>query len=89
MAVYGYARVSTDGFLPESDSIPSGRDGSLIPFQLPFSPMFFFARRFTPEERLSCRYRLRPAFKPNRLHPALRAIQASALRRSSFSADED
>jgi len=28
-------------------------------------------------------------FKPNRLHPALRAIQASALRRSSFSADED
>jgi len=28
-------------------------------------------------------------FKPNRLHPALRAIQASALRRSSSSADED
>jgi hypothetical protein len=27
--------------------------------------------------------------KPNRLHPVLQAIQASALRRSSFSANED
>jgi len=28
-------------------------------------------------------------FKSSRLHPVLRAIQISALRRSSFSADED
>jgi hypothetical protein len=28
-------------------------------------------------------------FKPNQLHSVLRAIQASALGRSSFSADED
>jgi hypothetical protein len=44
-----------------------------------------------PISFLSATYRTRSTwrFNLNRLHPVLRAIQASALRRWSVSADED
>jgi hypothetical protein len=44
------------------------------------------SRREIARLRSSCEY---APIKPNRLHPVLQAIQASALRRSSFSANED